>query len=88
MTADSMLRFAFVVYCAAAGSLLALLPWSAGWDLMIVHLSPGGLPAFPSSLLQNSWIRGLVSGFGLVHLVWVANDLEQLLHERFSDRSA
>ncbi len=68
----------FVLYCVEAGILLTLLPWTANWEGALLQL-PGvgarGLAAHPL-------LRGVVSGFGLVHLVWGAHDLELLLSRR------
>lgn len=66
-------RIVFVLYCTTAGLLLLYAPWSPAWDTMLAAL-PGGL-----RLLDQPWLRGALSGFGLVHLVWVLHEIEPLL---------
>ncbi len=55
-----------------------MLPWSPFWDRQLM--------ALPIAQLQlaalRPWFRGLVSGFGLLHLVWGAHDLDALLTAR------
>ena len=73
MSVESVLRYVFIVYCATVGVVLVLIPWSPGWDRMLANL-PGEL-----HILRQPILRGGVSGFGLVHLVWCAHDLRLLL---------
>jgi hypothetical protein len=68
------LRLLFVLYCTQAGVLFLMLPWSIGWEATILEVPGVGL-----SLGLHPLLRGAVSGFGIVHLVWAAHDLEQLL---------
>lgn len=68
----------FIVYCVEAGVVLSLLPWTNGWQNALLRL-----PGTPwAALGGSSWLRGLVTGFGLVHIVWGAHDLELLLTRR------
>lgn len=66
-------RIVFVLYCTTAGLLFLYAPWSPAWDTMLAAL-PGGL-----HLLDAPWLRGAISGFGLVHLVWVLHEVETVL---------
>lgn len=76
-------RIVFVLYCTTTGLLLLYAPWSPAWDTMLSAL-PGGL-----HLLSMPLLRGALSGFGLVHLVWVLHELEEaLLTKRDDDSSA
>ena len=75
MRAESWFRFLFVIYCLEAGLFLVVAPWTEAWE-RIVLLVPF---AFPRLLLSLSWMRGLVSGFGLIHLVWAAHDVDLIL---------
>ncbi|MEZ5333188.1 MAG: hypothetical protein R2991_14325 [Thermoanaerobaculia bacterium] len=68
----------FIIYCVEAGVLLVLLPWTSGWQHALLRL-PG---AQWEALATHPWIRGLVTGFGLVHIVWGAHDLDLLLSRR------
>lgn len=75
MAARALFPLLFVLYCVAAGTLLLMLPWSPVWERQIV--------AVPSAALQAAalgpWARGAVSGFGLLHLVIGAHDLDAWL---------
>ena len=68
MTARGLIGFLFVLYCIEVGTLLVILPWSPHWDRLAVGM--------PSVALQvvflRSWVRGAVTGFGLLHLPSVA----------------
>lgn len=71
-------RIIFILYCVEAGAFLLLSPWSPRWDESVIQLSNLDL----SSLLLHPAMRGAISGFGLVHLVWGAHDLDLWLAER------
>jgi hypothetical protein len=75
MRSDTVFRILFVVYCVEAGVFLILAPWGPMWARTLSHLPLG----FLGPLLLHPLFRGAVSGFGLVHLVWGANDLQALL---------
>ncbi len=72
MDMDRVVRYAFILYCATVGVVLVVVPWSPGWDQMLSFLSP------PFELLRRPLLRGALSGFGLVHLVWCVHDLHHL----------
>ena len=74
MRLESILRYVFIVYCATVGAVLVLIPWSPGWDRMLAHLPGTGF-----HLLGEPILRGGLSGFGLVHLVWCVHDLRLIL---------
>jgi hypothetical protein len=46
-------------------------PWSAAWERLAGPVGVAGIGA----LVGAPVVRGAVSGFGLVHLVWGAHDL-------------
>lgn len=75
MSLERVVRFVFVLYCATVGAVLVLIPWSPAWDRMLFLL--------PASfeILRQPWLRGGLSGFGLVHLVWCLHDLQLLLSD-------
>ena len=67
-------RFLLIVlylgYLVNAGLMLIILPWSMPWGLL--------LSRFPSSiafLLDSPWFRGLLTAFGVLHLMLVAWEL-------------
>jgi len=72
-------RILFVIYCIEAGVFLVMAPWSPGWDHALLSLHLPGSYGF----WLHPGLRGIASGFGLLHLVWGAHDLDQyLLHRR------
>jgi hypothetical protein len=75
---DQVFRVLFIVYCVEAGIFLLLAPWSPMWGRTLAHLPLGALRG---TFLEPAF-RGAVTGFGLVHLVWGAHDLQALLGRR------
>lgn len=74
MDLERVSQYVFILYCTTVGVALLFLPWSPGWDRLVLHL--------PFSYLR--WLaapaaRGAISGFGLVHLVWGAYELRDFL---------
>ena len=71
MQGPLVFRILFIIYCLEAGLLLALLPWTQIWDRIVL-----GLPIVELRHLGlEPLARGTVTGFGLVHLVWVVHDI-------------
>ncbi len=56
----------FVVFCIELGMLLTILPWTTVWNQ---NSFLGAHPAL-KSFVQNNFIRGLATGFGLVD-IWI-----------------
>jgi hypothetical protein len=75
MRSDTVFRILFILYCVEAGVFLLIAPWGPMWDRTLSHLPLGGL----GPICLHPIFRGAISGFGLVHLVWGANDLQVLL---------
>ena len=73
-----MFRFIFILYCLEAGVLLLFIPWSPFWDRTLIQI--------PFEWVRTAglhpWVRGAVSGFGVVHLIWALHDLISLLPRR------
>lgn len=74
MDLERISQYLFILYCTTIGVALLFIPWSPGWETLVLHL--------PFSALR--WLaapaaRGAVSGFGLVHLVWSAYELREFL---------
>jgi len=84
MTARGIIRFLFILYCVDAGALLVMLPWSPFWDRLAISLPVLELQV----AVLRPWVRGAVSGFGLLHLVWGAHDFDSWLVSRRQRRSA
>ena len=74
MSVEPLLRFLFILYCTTVGVVLLLAPWTPGWGQMVAFLP---LPSL--RMLDLPLLRGALSGFGLVHLVWGFHDLSLLL---------
>ncbi|HUO83610.1 MAG TPA: hypothetical protein VM534_00715 [Thermoanaerobaculia bacterium] len=59
------LSLLFIVYCFEAGLFFIIAPWTRFWSVNpLLHASAG-----VGSLVDNFYFRGLVSGFGVVHLI-------------------
>ena len=76
MRSESLFRGVFLVYCLEAGLFLLLSPWLAAWNHAVLLVPFGPVRAF----MLTSWMRATISGFGLLHLVWSAHDLDLFLH--------
>ncbi len=73
MEFERLLPLFFVIYCTTVGIVLTVIPWTPGWDQMLRHLPTVG------GFLEVPLVRGGLTGFGLVHLVWGLHDLQQIL---------
>jgi hypothetical protein len=76
MRRATLAQVLFILYCIEVGSFLVLAPWSPTWERAILFFP---LSATVLPLLLSSLLRGGVTGFGLIHLVWAAHDLDHLL---------
>lgn len=56
----------FVVFCIELGMLLVVLPWTGVWSENSLLAASPGLKAF----VTNGFVRGAVSGLGLVN-IWI-----------------
>jgi hypothetical protein len=83
MRLATMVRIFFVIYCFEAGFLLIIAPWSSLWDRTMIQVSFAAL----RGALLHPVMRGAVSGFGLIHIVWALHDLTAMLTRRPSDAS-
>ena len=71
-------RLLYVAYFLEVGLLLVLVPWSAFWERnYFVGLYPPLL-----QMLRNNYVRGGVSGLGVVNLLVGFYDLSDLLMAR------
>ena len=84
MRLDSLGRILFILYCIEAGAILLLLPWGGGWERLILHVPDPQLQEY----LLKPVVRGLLSGFGVIHLVWAAHDLDLMALKRRSRQSS
>jgi hypothetical protein len=79
-----LLHVLFILYCAEAGVFLVMVPWSTSWERLAGPLGAIGAGA----MIGEPIVRGAVSGFGLVHLVWGAHDFLGWIERRRSRASA
>ena len=56
----------YMGYLVNVGLLLLVVPWSEVWGLIVTQFPPGA-----SLLLDSGWFRGLLSAFGVLHLLMV-----------------
>lgn len=75
---DTLFRIVFILYCVEAGVFLAMAPWKEVWERVLLEI-----PSLPvRQILMHPVSRSAVTGFGLIHLVWGAHDLEDWLLRR------
>lgn len=73
-------RLILIAYFLEVGLLLLLVPWSVFWERNYFAVS---LPML-QDVLRNNYLRGAVSGLGLVNLLMGFSDLASLLWARRS----
>jgi len=68
--------YLFIFYCFEAGFFFVVIPWSRFWALNpLLHYSP-----VISAITDNSYVRGLITGFGLMHLLIGLVDLAAVIN--------
>lgn len=75
MRLDFISRILFIVYCVEAGAVFFFIPWGAAWDRTVVQMPSAEL----RSILLHPTFRSLITGFGIMHLIWAVNDIGLLL---------
>ncbi len=73
-----LFKILFVFYCAEAGLLLTLLPWSPAWEQIMRQIPFAAL----QTAVLSPVLRGATTGFGLVHLLWGIHDIVALLSKK------
>jgi len=77
-----MMRLVSIVFFLEAGFVLIVIPWLAFWDRnYFAELVP---PLH--AVLTNNFVRGAVSGFGVVNIVVGLGELLSLLGGRAPER--
>jgi hypothetical protein len=76
--ARSLLPLLFVVYCVEVGTALVVWPWSPSWDRVCLMIPWEAVRI----VAVDHFFRGLLAGFGVLHLVWGAHDLDLWLARR------
>ena len=70
-------RLFFALYCIEAGFFFLIVPWTRMWTF-----NPLLLAGTMSMYAANPFVRGFVSGFGMVHLLIAAKDLTRIAQAR------
>lgn len=68
----------FAIYCLEAGIFFTIVPWTRIWTLnplLHQHLQIG-------MLADNPFVRGFISGLGVVHLIIGTRELLRLMRAR------
>ena len=76
------LRVVFLLYCLEAGIFFLLVPWTRFWLMNPLLASSISV----HTVAANAYVRGLVSGFGAVHIVVGMREISTLLKERRDSR--
>lgn len=72
----------FALYCLEAGLFFTVVPWTRIWTMNPLLHSTLAMGMF----VDNPFVRGFVSGFGVVHLLIGVKDIVQLTRNRGSSR--
>ena len=71
-------RLFFALYCVEAGFFFLIVPWTRMWTFNPLLHSGATMSMYAS----NPFVRGFVSGLGVVHLLIAAKDLTGLAQAR------
>lgn len=74
-------RLFFALYCLEAGLFFAIVPWTRLWTFNPLLQSNMTV----SLVAGNPFMRGFISGFGLVHLLIGLKDIAQIVRARRSE---
>jgi hypothetical protein len=68
----------FALYCLEAGLFFTVVPWTRVWTLNpMLHASP-----FIAVWADNPFVRGFISGVGVVHLIVGVREVIRLTRAR------
>lgn len=69
---NRLLAVAFILFCFEIGLFLVFVPWSTLWEhnVLLLYLPVRGL-------LLNNFVRGAVSGLGLIDLILGLGELNR-----------
>ena len=68
----------YALYCLEAGVFFTIVPWTRIWTLnALLHSSP-----VLSVWVDNAFVRGFVSGVGVVHLILGVRELIRITRAR------
>ena len=60
----------YIGYLVNVGLFLLLIPWSRAWGMLLTRFPPA-----THVVLDSPWFRGMLSAFGLLHLLMVMWEL-------------
>jgi hypothetical protein len=73
----------FGLYCMEAGLFFTFVPWTMIWTLNpLLHHNMA-----VAAVADNPFVRGFVSGVGLLHLIFGARELMRFARERRGSRA-
>jgi hypothetical protein len=72
----------FALYCLEAGLFFIVVPWTRVWTLSPLWHGHAAL----ALLAANPFVRGFVSGFGVVHLIIGVKDIIAVAQARREER--
>lgn len=73
----------FALYCLEAGLFFIVVPWTRLWTLNpLLHSSET-----ITLVAGNPFVRGFVSGFGVIHLIIGIRDIIRISQERKRERA-
>lgn len=68
----------FALYCLEAGVFFTVVPWTRVWTLNpVLHHSIA-----VAVLADNPFVRGFISGFGVIHLILGVRDIRSIVRAR------
>jgi hypothetical protein len=79
-----MMRLVFVAVCLEVGFVLIVIPWLAFWDRNYFAQLLPPLHAF----MTNNFVRGAVSGLGVINVAVGLGELVSMLTARAPERPA
>jgi hypothetical protein len=79
-----MKRLLFIAFFLEVGFVLIVVPWSAYWDR---NYFAQALPVM-HGLITNNFVRGAVSGIGVINVAAGVSELVSLMLSRQVDRPA
>jgi hypothetical protein len=68
----------FALYCIEAGLFFVVVPWTHLWTMNPLLQSDPSL----ALLATNPFLRGFVSGFGVIHIIIGVNDMLRISQAR------
>jgi hypothetical protein len=76
------LPFFFALYCLEAGLFFLIVPWTVIWTVNpLLHSN-----IFIGAIADNPFVRGFISGVGLLHLIVGVRDLVRISRQRRSQQ--